>query len=408
MALGQVDIASFRAQLKDYYHKKRIENLSITDRPALALMPKAADWEGDFYKLPITVTSGGGRSADYGTANANASTDNHEAFFLTRKSNYVVKKIDRQTMLAGASNAYSFLKTRTSEINGSITTISNDLEHDLFGDGTGTRGIVEGTYAGGVTVPLANDADAINFTQGMVLTASATAVGAVHGETYTVIAVDENASPATITLSAAPASLAAGDFLFQQGDAANGGSLKKMVGFRGWLKPSSEVATEGTFFQVDRTSDPARLAGVYYDAAAAGDNVKQALINAGARLKIRGGSPDVVLMNPIKVAELSNLVDQNGRYVKHEAFDRADIGFDAFRIYTGAGAVDVVEAPFCPLDEAFMLQKSTWHLCSLGNAPMVLVSGHDLEGSDAIKVDIGYYAELGCGAPGYNARIKLA
>jgi len=58
-----------------------------------------------------------------------------------------------------------------------------------------------------------------------------------------------------------------------------------------------------------------------------------------------------------------------------------------------------------------MLQMDVWKLYSLGKAPKIL----DSDGlkflressADAVEVRVGYYAQLGCRGPGYNARVSL-
>jgi hypothetical protein len=58
-----------------------------------------------------------------------------------------------------------------------------------------------------------------------------------------------------------------------------------------------------------------------------------------------------------------------------------------------------------------MLQLDMWKLYSLGKAPKIL----DADGlkmlresdADAVQVRVGYYAQVGCRAPGFNATVKL-
>ena len=58
-----------------------------------------------------------------------------------------------------------------------------------------------------------------------------------------------------------------------------------------------------------------------------------------------------------------------------------------------------------------MLSMSFWKLYSLGKCPKIL----DSDGlrmlresnADAVEVRVGYYAQLGCRAPGFNATIAL-
>jgi hypothetical protein len=61
---------------------------------------------------------------------------------------------------------------------------------------------------------------------------------------------------------------------------------------------------------------------------------------------------------------------------------------------------------------AQLLQMNTWTLESLGDAPQILRYGDGLEmlrvaNADAGEVRVGYYANLACNAPGWNATVKL-
>ena len=59
-----------------------------------------------------------------------------------------------------------------------------------------------------------------------------------------------------------------------------------------------------------------------------------------------------------------------------------------------------------------MLTKDTWKLYSLGAAPKIL----DSDGlkmlreasADSVEVRVGYYAQLGSNAPGFNGIVKLS
>ena len=89
-----------------------------------------------------------------------------------------------------------------------------------------------------------------------------------------------------------------------------------------------------------------------------------------------------------------------------------DIGFRGIMINGPRGPIKVVPDQNCKSDIAYMLQLDMWKLYSLGPAPQIL----DLDGNkmlreasaDAYEVRVGYYAQLGCRAPGFNCRVALA
>ena len=97
--------------------------------------------------------------------------------------------------------------------------------------------------------------------------------------------------------------------------------------------------------------------------------------------------------------------------VKHE---EADIAFAGIRIHAPYGPITVVPDRSCPSATAYLLQLDTWKFRSLGKAPHVLTYGLEgLEGlrvgnADALEIRIGYYGNLICNAPGWNAVVSLS
>ena len=90
----------------------------------------------------------------------------------------------------------------------------------------------------------------------------------------------------------------------------------------------------------------------------------------------------------------------------------ADIGFRSVNVQTGDGKIDVVSAARCPQDTAWMIQKDTWLLATLGEEVVEL---QDLDGlkiqrmanSDAVQARFRFRGNLACKGPIYNVRINL-
>jgi hypothetical protein len=97
--------------------------------------------------------------------------------------------------------------------------------------------------------------------------------------------------------------------------------------------------------------------------------------------------------------------------VKHE---EADIAFAGIRIHAPYGPITVIPDRNCPGRTAYLLQMDTLKLRSLGKAPHILTYGLEgLEGlrvgtADALEIRIGYYANLVCSAPCWNAVVQLS
>ena len=410
--MAALDLTSFDAVLKKYYSDERVRNLVYRNRPWFAMIPKKPTFRGKSFEYPITIGAIGGRSQTFSDALTAKNPSTHRRFSIPHARNYGLADIDGLTMQASVGDRAAFMEAVTSEVDSTLRQLANDVASDLYGAGTGLRGVVDASYVAGTVIPLSNDSDVHKFEVGMTLEyalAGAGVGGALEASNPTITDVDRSSSPATITISAA-GTIAVGAFIFQLGDASNSGARPdKLMGLDGWL-PDPATVTATPFFGVDRTEDITRLAGVFYDAVTPGDDIEEALVNAGAALFTQGGSPDMVLMHPTRVAELDRLLEQRGRYDKVQSTD-ADIGFEAIVVHTGGGTVRVVADPWCPTTVAYMLQTDTWNLCSIGPVPKLLT--HDgnrmlrLAGADAVELRAGLYANSACSAPGWNCRIRL-
>jgi hypothetical protein len=200
-----------------------------------------------------------------------------------------------------------------------------------------------------------------------------------------------------------------------QGDVASGGSTStssylKVSGLGAWL-PKVAPAPGDSFWNVDRSADPTRLAGVRYDGAS--QSIEEALIDGSSLVAREGGQPDMCFMSFASYAALEKSLGAKVQYVdvKHE---EADIAFAGIRVHAPYGPITVIPDRSCPANTAYLLQMDTWKLRSLGKAPHILTYGLEgLEGlrvgtADALEIRIGYYANLVCNAPGWNCVITLS
>ncbi len=413
-----LNLTSFDPALKVHYTDARVKIQSYEGSPALALLPKYTKFGGKF--LPITVQGATprGRSASFATAQANKRASLYREFDITRVRDYATASIDNETFLASKGDKNAMMQAMVSEIDAALQSVSNSLASAIYRSGSGAIGNVgASTVVSNNFLILSNPDDAVNFEVGDWIVAAATETGAVKtggAGRFRVRAIDrdtgridaEDAAGSPVNLNAAiTAPIAVNDFLFIEGDAQSAGSPKKIAGFGAWLPAT---VTSSLFFGVDRTIDATRFAGVRYDASA--ESILEGLIGAAHRVRMQGGKPDTVFMNPVNVADLCKALSSNVVYDSVKAKD-ADISFEAIKVRTPSGVIKVVEDRFCPTDLAFMLQLDTWKLYSLGEAPQILQQDGNMvlrdATTDSAEVRVGYYAQLGCSAPGWNARIKL-
>lgn len=417
-----LDLTTFDAALKEHYTDDRVKNLVYRNNPMVALMPKMERFGGRNLPVPIQFANPMSRSVDYATALAlkPGASSSHEAFLLTRARDYCLATIDNETMEASVGNANAFMEAAVTEINSAIHSCTRSLAMKLYRSGTGSVGQVDGAayVAGTNQFTLLNPEDVVNYEVGgeLVVSAGAGADGdPLRAGSATITAVDRDTG--TITSDAAWDAQIAGftnvstedDFIYYQGDAANGGPNVAITGLDAWLP---QVVPAAAFFGVLRQQDASRLGGNFVNGTLL--TVEEALIDGASRAAREGGRPSHVFMNHLHYAELLKSLGSKVQYERVSPGDAAvgEISFSGVRLHTPTGSVLVVPDHNCPTGNAYMLQLDTWKLYSLGMAPKIL----EPDGMrvlrepslDALEVRVGYYAQLGCSAPGWNTRISLA
>lgn len=398
-----LDLTTFAAALKQHYTNDRVENMVYRDNPLLALMPKYEQFGGDNLKLPVKHGIPQGRSANFATAQSNKTNTQLKAFLLTRDKDYSLASIDNETIEASKGNSNAFMEAATTEIDGAIESATRSLAIAMYGTGSGSIGQAAASVTG-TTIQLKNVEDVTNFEVGMeIVVSTADGGGAVKSGTVTVNGVDRDSGVVTVdalTAIAGGAGVAADDYIFVEGDYDS-----KIKGLRAWLPDSAPSST--AFFGVDRTVDATRLGGIRYDGS--DEPIEEALISAASRVAREGGKPDYCFMSYSKFADLEKALGSKVQYI--DAHANAEIGFRGMLIHGPRGSIKVIADQNCPDDRAFMLSMQYWKLYSLGKAPKIL----DSDGlkflresnADAVEVRVGYYAQMGCRAPGFNANVKL-
>lgn len=375
------------------------------DNPLLAMMNKMEDFGGKNLPIPIIYGNPQGRSANFATAQANKTNSKLKDFVLTRSKDYSLASIDNETIEASKGNANAFMEAATTEIDGAIHSAARSLAIAMYGSGSGKIGQVASTTVLSSQLIQLNDIESVtNFEVGQKLQVSATdGGGTVKAGTVLVDGVDRDLGQVHVTavLNSAISLIASGDSIFIEGDYDS-----KVKGLAAWI-PSSSPSLSDNFFSVNRSSDATRLAGIRFDGTA--QPIEEALIGAASRVAREGGKPTHVAMSYTKYAALEKELGVKVRYTDLKVTNF--VGFRGIQINGPRGIINVFADQNCPSDVAYMLQMDVWKLYSLGKAPKIL----DTDGlkmlrdsnADSVEIRVGYYAQVGCRAPGFNARIQF-
>lgn len=426
------------AVLKELYSDDSwvMKDLVFDKNPFLAICPKdetEMGMGGKSFPVPVMYDTGAGRSAALGTAQTYQTAPQTVEFQVTRVSNYSIATLTNDFLRASAANIGAFMPAAELNVKAAFRNCSNDLAHDMYGDGSGVRGTY-GLGAGSITsgvIVLDNLGMVYQFAVGMALVSFS-----ISGQTPTqstgaaigyVIAVDTGLG--TVTVSATQGGAAGTPsnwsssfpYLAQAGDVnfiSNGlssGNMLKLAGLGAWI-PSTAPGGSDNFFGVNRSVSPTKLAGLRF-AGGASESIQDALIDAVNQLAAQSseaGDPDYILINPVSYQTLVKQLTSQANYVnvKH---DEIDISFKALVLPTANGEIAILQDRNCPAQTAYVITLKTFKLRSLGKVPQFLTFpgfydqlGFPVPGSDAVELRVGYYANLTCNAPGANAVVPLA
>jgi hypothetical protein len=418
-----LDLTSFDAALKVHYGPQRMREIAFMRRPFLAMVPKYENFGGRNMPLPLKFAANPNRSRDFvssqrsgtGLLGQSGSTQQIE-YLITRVQNYAHAFIDGQTLYAAEGDVNAFVTAVTHEIDGTIEAITDDLHHDLFGSGSGaiSTQVTATATAGLYNAP---KEDLTRLFPGMVLVGAASENAALltSGEERVVVAVDRSNGSFTVSDAVGgsgtdwtvdPAAI------FAAGDRAAGAitpaTYLKVTGLQGWL-PQTAPGGGDSFFGVDRSADPEKLAGVRTDGSSG--TISEGIIECVIDIARVGGRPDAVFMNH---TDLKNLINELGPKVEYQRRGPAgmgSVGFTALQVATPVGVVDVYGDHACPVGTAFVLTMNTWVLASIGGAPRILSADGQrmlrVTNADQYEVRAGFYAQLGCYAPGHNGVLTL-
>lgn len=427
-----LDMTSFANALKQHYTDYEVENMVYQDNPLLAMIPKKEDAGGLNIPVPVEYANPQGRSASFSIAQGRSTASNSQIgqFLLTRKQDYAVATIANEAILASESNTDAFMEAATTEIDGAINTLKRSVATKMYKTGFGDVGQigVVGTGAANFTpniigaatfvlttsqLGLLNANDVVNFEVGQVLifssTLSASNLRNSGGTTtLTVSAVDRTNGILTFTTTVATVTgIAANDYIFNNGDRQDSATpvAQAISGLEAWV-PATPPSGSDSFFGQNRSVDATRLAGVRLNGA--GGNPEEVLVEGAARVGREGYALSHYFCSFDFYSRLEKTLGSKVQYLELKT---GDIAFTGIRVNGPRGPISVVADVNCPANRVFGLTLKYWTLYSIGKVPRVIeTDGLQMirqSAADGVEVRYGYYAQMGCRAPGSNVNIQV-
>ena len=408
------NLTNMNNALKELYTNQVVHNMVYKNNPLLALMKKTTDFGGKYKPIPIVISTSQGRSATFSSAQGNQTGSNIQEFLLTRTSDYSIATIDNQTMLASKTDKMTFLNGSKLMIDSAFRSIINSVASGVYRTGTGTIGQIGSISTTGAgpyttTIVLADPTTIVQFEIGMTLNSTLTDGGAASSDTLQVTKVNRNqtgtgAGSFEATSAASPSGTwAANSYLVVNGDL----NLKPQ-GLQSWM-PLAGVASNDSFFNVNRSVDSQRLAGVIYDGSS--QTIEEAFIDHSAAISMNEGIPDHAFVTFQTYAALEKSLGSKVVYVDLKS--NVGISFRGIEINGIKGPIKIIPDRNVPAQGEFLLQMENWCIEGLGDVPMILKYGDNLEmlrvgNADAGEVRIGAYYNVACNAPGYSGQGLLS
>lgn len=408
--MTELSVTTYEAYLKRKYTPDKIYNLAYSERPLLAMLPKDEKFGGSSMSLPVESGPARGVSASFAQAQSLEDAASRDVFIINRTKYYGIARIDNEVIDASLGDLDAFMNAEKAETESIFQHVANRAETYLFRTGTGSVGNVGSTSTTALT--LSNIEDVVNFERGDSIGLSATdgsEIRIVGGAKTYIRLTAVNRDTGVLTGASNWSTITGvtnGDFIYRRGDARESGTGAFLViaGLGAWVPSTTPTST--TFNNVDRSTDPTRLGGIRYNGGS--EPIAEALINAIARGSREECKPDFGLSSHRDMGNLMRSLQTFKQFITQDA--PGEVSFDGVKVQANNGTIDMFGASRCPFGRAYLLTKDSWKLYSAGQAPKLLRNGGGLirPDGDVLEVRVGYYAQLGCRAPGRNITVQLA
>jgi len=416
--------------LKELYDQQKVGWLTYKDNPFLAMIKKEEKFPGKYFPNPVVYSlSSGGASATFANAFNNQSSALVAEFLVTRVADFALATIDGQLLAAAQTDPGAFIDGAELMIDAAFQTAVNRLASAMFRNGAGTIAqLVSVTNVTGnvYNIVLTNPDDTVQFEINQVIQAvqNVDGSGAAPTDTAVVNSVLRNANAGQTMLTVTSSTNIAADwpatyYLYTQGDlptltnnnfqpngSATTNALLKIAGLAAWL-PQTTPPSNDSFFGVNRSVDPQRLAGVFFDGT--GLSLEEAIQQGTGRIAMQGGRVDTGICS---YATYTALIISLGSKVQYIDEKVGEIGFRGVQVNGANTVMSVFPDRNCPDGVIYALEMDTWVLRSQNPAPHILKYMDEIEvlrvpGVDAAELRVGSYVNMYCKMPGHNGVIAV-
>ena len=384
---------AIKSMLKTYYKKEGIQNLLFRNSPLLKKIKKEMV-EGKSQNFAAMYSRGGASSGSFTAAKSKASTVAKTAEFSVEPGQlFSVYTMNAKEVQAAKTNAGGYMKVGAAKMFAASESFRKTLAAALYGSGYGEicavpTGGWSFTASTPATITLPEDA-VMKIDVGSDLVVKATKTTAETSATNTLTVTAINGTSVTVTPSG-NGDPSAGEIVCIAGSMSGNDALLP-VGLDGWLpvtkKRSGEtwasyIAT--SFFGVDRSVNPDRLAGAFYDATGASETKTNAVTKLLKKLRRQGSLCDMIVMNDDDFLDFSNEIQSTNTYFTSTSTKekkKATVGFtDISAAFSTNYIENCIDDPYCNKGRFYILSSDSvefWGYTNVDKAVNDTVEGNN-------------------------------
>ena len=389
--------ASILAMLKVYYKKEGIQNLLFRNSPLLKKIKKERV-EGKEQRFAAMYSRGGAAGGDFTAAKTQAATVAQTAeFCVTPGQLFSVYTMNAKEVAASRSNAGAYMRVGGAKMFAASESFRKTLAAALYGSGYGEICAAPSgwSFSAGADATITLPEDAImKIDVGSKLVVKATLVTAETSATNTLTVKAINGTSVTVT-AAGNGDPNEGEIVCLAGS-MSGNSPLLPVGLDGWLPVKAKRTgsswtnfIDDLFFGVDRSVNPDRLAGAFYNGTGASEAKKSCVTKLIKALRRQGSLCDMIVMNDDDFLAFSAELETTNTYFTATSTKEkktANVGFsDITAAFSTNYIENCIDDPYCPKGRFYVLSSDAVEFWGYTNADKVVNDG--VEGNNPGKQD---------------------
>lgn len=376
------------------WYKDGVENLLFRESPVVKEISKIRV-EGKQQNFAAVYGAGGAVSGKFTQAKAKAAEVVKNAEFqVTPGQLFSCYSMNAKEVQASLSKRGAYMKVAGNKLFAATSALRRTLAAAFYGDGYGVIGKCPSSAT------ISTTGTQVTFVDGSI--PAALDVGSVVQFVASKTASDADATKAevtaiedykvTFTAAASNIAVTASTLIRLHGSVDNSGNPLLPMGLGGWL-PVDRSGLSTSFFGVNRSISPDRLAGVLVDSSAVNEAKNVTIKKAIKRVRRHGSKADLIILNDEDFLALSGEIESTNTYftaTSTKEAKKASVGIKEISAAFSTNFIDnIVDDPYCPKGRFYVLDKEAVEFWSYTNTEFVDngVAGNNPGKEDVMNFD---------------------